>query len=143
MTGDVSWPHLGDGLSALLDGELSPEDEVQARQHLAHCPDCSAELAAVADVRDAVRRLPAVDPPFGFFERLLSRRGRWRQAVGAVAAGTVAAVAVLAVATPRPQPVSPPVADLVQTHAASASVAGDTVSLLAPAGAADPSEPGR
>ena len=32
-------------LSALLDGELSPQAEVRARQHLAECGSCSAEYA--------------------------------------------------------------------------------------------------
>jgi len=135
--------HLGDELSALLDGELSPAEELRVRRHVTDCPQCDAELRALGAVRSYVRELPPVDAPFGFFERMLGRRGRRRQAVGTVAAGSAAAVAVALMTTPRPQPVSPPVADLVQTHAAAVSVAGDPVSLLVPAGSSQPGDPGR
>ena len=63
--------HLDEELSALLDGALSaPElDPVQA--HLASCGSCRSELEAERSVRDLVRGLPPIEPPFGFYERLL------------------------------------------------------------------------
>jgi anti-sigma factor RsiW len=63
--------HLGDALSALLDGELLPAQEQGARAHLAVCPDCTRELSAVGQARTWVRALPPVEPPFGFYERML------------------------------------------------------------------------
>jgi anti-sigma factor RsiW len=63
--------HLGDALSALLDGELAPAQQDAARAHLSVCADCSRELAAVGQARTWIRALPPVDPPFGFYERML------------------------------------------------------------------------
>ena len=128
--------HLGDLLSALVDGELDAADEAQARAHLAGCAWCQAELTWITEGRDAVRGLPAVEPPFGFYERMHLRRrpGWWQRGVGAVAAGGVAAVLLVNVLAPKPESVEPKVTDLVQTHAASASVAGDPLSNLVPAG---------
>jgi anti-sigma factor RsiW len=54
-------PHLGDALSALVDGELSPAVEAEARRHLDECADCADELAATQATADLVRGLPAVD----------------------------------------------------------------------------------
>ena len=41
-------------LSALLDGELSGEEEAEARAHMAACPDCRAMYEAFAAVGDAI-----------------------------------------------------------------------------------------
>jgi anti-sigma factor RsiW len=71
MAGAGAGGHLGDVLSALLDGELLPAHEDAARAHLAVCPDCSRELTAVGQARTWVRALPPVEPPFGFYERML------------------------------------------------------------------------
>jgi anti-sigma factor RsiW len=46
-------------LSALVDGELSPQDELRARQHLAECGSCSAEYALSVRL-DAELRQPPV-----------------------------------------------------------------------------------
>lgn len=143
--------HLGDALSGLLDGELGPDKEDAALAHLTRCPGCAEELFAVRQARTWVRALPAVEPPFGFSERVL-RQGGPRQAVhvapapagaraqlrrraGAVAvAAAAAAVTVLGVGTPRQAPVSPAVPRLVEAHASSASVGADLLSKLAPLG---------
>ena len=127
--------HLGPVLSALLDGELSAAEAASAQAHLAQCARCASELATVATTRHWVQELPAVDPPFGFYERLLLRqpvfsRRRRHLGVGALAAGAVASVALVSLATPSEQQVSPSVAQLVETHAASASVSGDPLSQL-------------
>jgi anti-sigma factor RsiW len=47
-------------LSALLDGELSAEDEVRARQHLAYCSTCSAEYALSVRLDEELRQPPAL-----------------------------------------------------------------------------------
>ena len=125
--------HLGDLLSALLDGELAPGQAEAARAHLAGCPLCSAELDAVGGARAWVRGLPPVDPPFGLYERMLRSRHRWARAgLAAFTAGAAVSIGLVAVSSPREAPVSPPVANLVDAHAATASVAGDPLSQLVP-----------
>ena len=125
--------HPGDLLSALLDGELSAADEQQVRAHLAGCEECRRELDFVGTARRWVRELPPVEPAFGFFERMLRPARRWtRGAVGVLAAGAAASVAVVALAAPREAPVSPPVANFVDAHTATASNAGDPVSEFSP-----------
>ena len=138
--------HLGDSLSALLDGELSSEQQERARAHLAACPECAEELAAVGQARSWVRGLPQVDPPFGFYERLLLDRavarpgsfgvspGLRRRAGLAAFGAAAAAVTVLGVGSPAARPVNPAMPKLVEAHATSASVGADLLSKLAPMG---------
>ena len=133
--------HLGDALSALLDGELAAGQEEVARAHLARCPECAEELVAVRAARTWVRALPPVDPPFGFYERILLDRGplqvpaNLRRRAGLAALGVAAAaVTVLGVGSPSPRPVNPAVPRLVEAHATSASVGADLLSKLAPVG---------
>ena len=126
--------HLGDLLSALLDGELVPSQAEAARAHVASCTICTSELEAVVGARSWVRELPPVDPPFGLYERMLRSRHRWTRAgLAAFTAGAAVSIGLVAVSSPRQQPVSPPVARLVDAHAATASVAGDPLSQLVPA----------
>ncbi|MGI8809900.1 MAG: anti-sigma factor family protein [Acidimicrobiales bacterium] len=138
--------HLGEALSALLDGELAPSQEAGARAHIAACPDCTEELLAVTQARTWLRALPPVDPPFGLYERLLvdkapplagsfGARASIRRRAGLAAVGAAAAaVTVLGVGSPSPRPVRPAVPRLVEAHATSASVGADLLSKLAPVG---------
>jgi len=133
--------HLGDALSALLDGELVAAQEEVARAHVARCPDCAQELVAVRDARTWLRALPPVDPPFGFYQRILLDGGRpqfpanLRRRAGLAAFGAAAAaVTVLGVGSPSTRPVSPAGPRLVEAHATSASVGADLLSKLAPVG---------
>ncbi len=155
--------HLGDALSALLDGELVGPPEAAAHAHLAVCPPCARELQAVSQARTWVRALPVVDPPFGLYERMLldrspvpagtpppgvaafagagvfvgalAGRAAFRRRAGVAAIGAAAAaVTLLGMGSPSTQPVSPAVARLVEAHAASSSVGADLLSKLAPAG---------
>ena len=138
--------HLGDALSALLDGELSPAQQETARAHLATCPECTDELAAVGQARSWVRGLPQVDPPFGFYERILldrplpgaaafGARSSLRRRAGVAAFGAAAAaVTLLGVGSPAARPVNPAMPRLVEAHATSASVGADLLSKLAPVG---------
>jgi len=128
--------HPGDLLSALLDGELTPAEEAGVRAHTSACEQCQRELRLIGEGRTLVRDLPAVDPPFGFYERMLRPRHRWaRVGVAALVAGAAASVGLMAVATPREAPVSPHVAQLVDAHTASASTSGDPISEMTPAAA--------
>lgn len=135
--------HLGDLLSGLLDGELSPEAEAAAYQHVAACSRCTRELEDVRAARAWVRDLPAVEPPFGFYERMLrdarrARRPAWasprRVGVAALATSAAAAVALVGFATPQDAPVSPTVDVFVEAHATGASLQSDPLSRLAPIG---------
>ena len=47
-------------LSALLDRELSPQEELRARQHLAECASCSAEYALSVRLDDELRQPPVL-----------------------------------------------------------------------------------
>jgi anti-sigma factor RsiW len=145
--------HLGDALSALLDGELAPPQAEAARAHIVSCAECAGELEAVSQARSWVRALPPVEPPFGFYERMLAGRGpvtvatpvllsppvplratpslRRRAALAAFGAAAVA-VTVLSVGSPQQSPVVPSVPHLVAAHATSASVNADLVSKVAP-----------
>src|SRR5882672_10080090 len=45
-------------LSALLDGELSPQAELRARQHLAECASCSTDYSVSVRLDDELRQPP-------------------------------------------------------------------------------------
>lgn len=53
--------HLGTVVSALVDGQLSPADAERALAHVAACPACADEVAAVRAARQAL--LSAFDVP--------------------------------------------------------------------------------
>jgi hypothetical protein len=57
--------------SALLDGELAPDERAQVEAHLASCPECTAELAALARTLGMLHGLPAARAPLGFVDRVL------------------------------------------------------------------------
>lgn len=137
--------HMGDVLSALLDGELPAAQQELVRAHVDACPGCAEELAAVDQARTWVRSLPPVEAPFGFYERMLldqrhiaaamRARPAVRRRAGLAALGAAAAAAtVLGIGSPSPRPVSPSVPRLVEAHATSASVGADLLSKLAPVG---------
>jgi hypothetical protein len=126
--------------------------------HVEACADCAAELEAVRAARAAVRSLPAVEPPAGFFERLLDvgaptevdhgaggvvvpmrrRRMAMAQAAVAVAAGLVLVVSFGGQAA---QAVSPEVEGAMAQHtsalsAVSAGLGGPEV--VGPSGSEPP-----
>jgi hypothetical protein len=104
--------HERERLSAWLDGELTPAEQVEVEAHLSTCAECRARLADMGAVDEKARGLP-LEPPAGYFEtfpgRLRARieaRGRvsarparagWRPPVWTWAA---AAALILAVVTP-------------------------------------------
>ncbi len=55
--------HLGDLLSAYLDGELAPDEHNQVVSHLAACDRCQLDLRELHDTRAAVRGLPTLEAP--------------------------------------------------------------------------------
>ncbi len=87
-----------EALAGLLYGELSPADAEAVHKHLAGCPPCRAELAALRHVQTVLDAAPApeasVDLP-RLYREAAHREGRrlrrWRR----VAVATLAAAAVL------------------------------------------------
>ena len=137
-TGDAR-RHLGDALSALLDGELTGRAADEARAHLATCRACSDELAAVGEARSWVRSLPPVEPPADFYQRLRTGRGATvialrprRVGVAVLAASAAASITLLGLASPQEPATAPPVARLVEAHAT--AVGTDPLSQLVSAG---------
>ena len=68
--------HLGEMLSALLDGEVDLPARRDAEAHLRACSQCRDELSQVEEARAAVRGLPVLDFPAGLVP-VERRRRRW------------------------------------------------------------------
>ncbi len=118
--------HLGEQLSAYLDGELITQEMPTVTAHLDTCMECRRELAELDRSRTAVRALPGVEPP----EFLEVRRGakedhkRGLRTAVAVASG-VAAVTLAFTLGPlssEPEPTAISISDLQSRHTAVASV---------------------
>lgn len=124
--------HLGEELSAYLDGELSTQEMPAVVTHLETCTDCRAELADLDRSRTAVRALPGLETPtFLAVERDLqdSKRRRIMWPAAAAAGGVAAAALAFTVGFGGgSEPTSIDVADLQTRHAAVASVPAGTTS---------------
>jgi Putative zinc-finger len=95
----VTEGHAEDALSALVDGELDPEEEAAVRDHVAGCATCAAELDGIRRSRRVVRLLPAVHVPEDVTARLLALDdGSGRRAVVSVVGQRRRLAAVVAVA---------------------------------------------
>src|SRR5690349_3816245 len=57
--------HLGDRLSALVDGELSGAELDRAHAHLAACEHCRTEAAELRQLKQKLRELMTHDPVDG------------------------------------------------------------------------------
>jgi anti-sigma factor RsiW len=124
--------HLGEQLSAYLDGELVIAEIPIVRSHIDSCSECRRELAELDRSRTAVRALPGVEPPVFLEPRRAAKKRRMgvRTAV-AVAAG-VAAVSLAFAAAPfdsgdSGQAVS--IVDLESRHVARASLSTPATGL--------------
>jgi anti-sigma factor RsiW len=62
--------HLGDRVSALVDGELGHEARERALAHVAHCADCRADLAAERAVKALLTSAAAPEPPQSLVDAL-------------------------------------------------------------------------
>jgi anti-sigma factor RsiW len=122
--------HLGDQLSALLDGALDSNAMAAAGAHLAECPACAHELEVISASRGWLRQLPDVDPPLGFYEGMLTRhRRRMPIGVGVLAVGAAAALSFAVLPQPA-HTVKPVISPLVQDHVVSASMVDDPIAQL-------------
>jgi anti-sigma factor RsiW len=123
-------PHLGDVLSALVDGELTDRQRTAAEDHLALCPACRAELEHIASIQQLVAGLPTLTVPAVVWAGMMTGRRRTRPVVWAGAAAAVIGLSLL-VASPSNSQATPPMTRFVQVHVASSG--SDPVSQLAPA----------
>jgi anti-sigma factor RsiW len=97
--------HLGDRLSAYLDGELSTAEQRQVTDHVVACEQCRVELHDLDRARTAVRSLPGMDT--GQLDRVPTapRSQRRRVAIFGGVGIAAALVLFLALATGgSPQP---------------------------------------
>lgn len=118
--------HLGEQLSAYLDGELDTAEVPVVSAHLSTCVDCRMELAELDRSRTAVRALPGVEPPIFLAPRIEERKMRrgFRTAVAVIAGA--AAITVAFAVTPlgdsgNPEAIS--IIELDARHTARASTA--------------------
>ncbi|MBV9379576.1 MAG: zf-HC2 domain-containing protein [Streptosporangiaceae bacterium] len=67
--------HLGEYLSALIDGELTGAELDRASAHLAGCAECRAEAAGLRELKRELRGLAATPADAELTRRLLSMAG--------------------------------------------------------------------
>jgi anti-sigma factor RsiW len=85
--------HLGDRLSAYLDGELVTMEYRRVTRHLVDCSDCRMELQELDRARIAIRSLPGVDT--GLTDQIPvipTRKKRRRYVAGGIGAAAAAAL---------------------------------------------------
>ncbi|HET8562202.1 MAG TPA: zf-HC2 domain-containing protein [Marmoricola sp.] len=108
--------HIGSCVSALVDGQLSPQEEERAWQHVLHCAGCRRLVEREGWIKRRVSALSApVSPtaPTGLLGALydvdswaaadqVERRSRRRRSLVAVGAGSVgvAVLGIVALTTP-------------------------------------------
>ena len=118
--------HLGEELSAFLDGELGTAEIPAVTSHLGTCGDCRMILADLDQSRIAVRAMPGVEPPvfLDVHREARARSKRRTPAIVAVASGVAAGLLAFTVGpfgSGGDQPTIS-IADLDARHAAVASV---------------------
>ncbi len=118
--------HIGEELSAFLDGELTTGEVPIVTSHLDICNECRHELAALDRSRTAIRALPGIEPPvFLDMRREQSRHGRRGMRAAVVVASGAAAVALAFTIGPfasTNEPTTITISDLDARHAAVAFV---------------------
>lgn len=110
-------PQWEERLSALHDGDLSPEERLSVESHLEQCPGCRQGLEDLAALCGSLRDLGPLEPPPELFESVataVSRR-RKRIAVGATAGLAAAGLVALVVSLSLSRPPAPSVAPRVET----------------------------
>lgn len=108
-------PQWEEQLSALRDGDLSPEERRLVESHLELCPGCRQGLEELEALCGSLRDLGPVKPPPELFESVaaaVSRR-RKRIALGATAGLAAAGLVVLVVSLSLSRPPAPSVAPRV------------------------------
>ncbi|WP_017608206.1 anti-sigma factor family protein [Nocardiopsis xinjiangensis] len=72
----MSSEHLGERLSALVDGELGPDEHERALIHLAKCEPCRFEADMTRRLKSRLHGLGEPEPDLDFMGRLSSLDGR-------------------------------------------------------------------
>jgi anti-sigma factor RsiW len=98
--------HLGEVLSAYLDGEVSGSEKEQVAEHLVICDSCRAELSDLHAARSVLRALPLLDAPEWLdpeapLAPVIPLRKRPRVWIAAAAAAVAAFVGVATIAAPE------------------------------------------
>jgi len=124
--------HLGEQLSAYLDGELVTTEIPVVTAHIDSCGDCRRELAELDRSRTAVRALPGVEPPVFLAPRREDKRRRVGTRAAAAVVAAVAAVSIAFAVAPfdsgdAGQSVS--ISDLGSRHVARASISSPVTGL--------------
>ncbi|MEN8235571.1 MAG: zf-HC2 domain-containing protein [Actinomycetota bacterium] len=113
--------HLGDLLSAYLDGELAVFEHRRVTDHLVHCQDCRDDLHELDRARIAVRSLPGADATMTTeIPAIPQPRRRRRFVVSGIAAAAAALVLVVMTTGGGDDPVFT-LDDLATRHVARAS----------------------
>ena len=117
--------HLGEQLSAYLDGELVTAEMPVVNAHIDSCVECRRELAELDSSRTAVRSLPGLEPPVFLAPRREEKKRRLGVRTAAAVVAGVAAVSIAFAVAPfdsgdPEQSVS--IADLGSRHVARASI---------------------
>ena len=60
-------------LSALVDGELTPAQEMAVQSHVENCPRCAEELSRMSSLVQLTRGIPLEAAPAGLYTRTLTR----------------------------------------------------------------------
>jgi anti-sigma factor RsiW len=121
MPGD----HLGEQLSAYLDGELATIEMPIVSAHLDTCLECRRDLAELDRSRIAVRALPGLEPPEFLAVHRETRNDHKRSFKTAVIVASGIAAVTLAVTlgpfASDPSPTAVSISDLQSRHTAVAS----------------------
>jgi hypothetical protein len=77
-------PRVAELLSALLDGAVDDDERATAEAWLERSPEARAEYESLAQVKAALGGLGEVEPPFGFYDRMLRQGTPEPEVVSAV-----------------------------------------------------------
>lgn len=118
--------HLGELLSAYLDGELVSDEHNRVVSHLHACESCRGELSELHHARASVRALPTVEAPDWVLpqdEFVPIRRRPVALAAAAAAAVIVATIGVSTYLAPTPE-LELSITDIATPHQVRASQDG-------------------
>ncbi|NNC75158.1 MAG: hypothetical protein HKN93_06565 [Acidimicrobiia bacterium] len=101
--------HVGEQLSAYIDGETDTAEQVVVLSHLGRCERCRDELHDIDAARTAVRSLPVLDPPIPLMPRLRHEPPAHPVRRAVTWAASVAAAAALVVGITVNRPVAEPI----------------------------------
>lgn len=125
--------HLGEELSAYLDGELATIEMPVVTSHLDTCTDCRHDLAGFDRSRTAVRALPGLEPPAFLEVNREEKKARRHglRATAAIAAGVATVILAFTIGpfSSAPEPTSISISDLQSRHTAVASLPSSGVAV--------------